>query len=168
MMRDDFLKPDEKKVQRFINDLKKMDSRRGSPYTQNTLNDFRIALKRFYLWKFDSLDSKTLDLLKKQESRTNKRSEDILSADEVKDIIGNAKSPRDKFLISLAYDSGCRISEFLTMRIRDVKPDSYGIQIHVTGKTGERKVSVWEIRLSDSLNDWQFIREGLILIPGFS
>lgn len=140
----DFLQPDEKNVRTFIMKLKGAESKRGSAYSANTLNDFKIALKRFYVWKFKTLPPEIHDLLKKRESKSNKRSEDIITQAEVRKIIDNAggahKSPRDQFLIALAYDSGCRISELLTLRIRDVKIDDYGLRLHVTGKTGERNV----------------------------
>jgi integrase len=139
-MGDDFLDPNVKNVTRLIMSLKNSESRRGSSYSANTMNDFKIALKRFYMWKFKSLEPEISDLLKKRESKANKRSEDIISQAEVREIISHANSPRDKFLIALAYDSGCRISEILTLRIRDVSIDEYGIRLHVTGKTGERNV----------------------------
>ncbi len=139
-MGEDFLKPSGKNVTKLINTLKSSNSRRGTAYSNNTMNDFKIALKRFYIWRFKVLDPDISDLLKKRESKANKRSEDIISQDEERSIIANAISPRDKFLIALAYDSGCRISELLTLRLRDVRIDEYGLIIHVTGKTGERKV----------------------------
>ena len=158
-MGEDFLKPDNKKITKFITKLKSTESRRGGAYSANTLNDFRIALKRFYVWKFKSIDPDVADLLKKRESKANKRSEDIISQDEVREIIGNAKSPRDKFLIALAYDSGCRISELLTLRLIDVSEDEYGIRLHVTGKTGERNVRC----VGDSVarySDWKVMHPG--------
>lgn len=136
----DFLNPNVKNVTKLIMKLKNSESRRGGSYSANTMNDFKIALKRFYLWKFKTLDPEVADLLKKRESRANKRSEDIITQAEVREIISHANSARDKFLIALAYDSGCRISEILTLRIRDVNVDEYGIRLHVTGKTGERNV----------------------------
>ena len=117
MMQDSFLAPDLKSVQKFVANLKTTTSRRGSEYSQNTINDFRIALKRFYKWK-GLLTPEIAEILKKREIKANKRSEDIITQSEVRSLISNAVSPRDKFLIALAYDSGCRISELLTMRIR--------------------------------------------------
>jgi len=152
-MKDDFLNPNVKSVTRLITTLKSIDSRRHSPYSTNTLNDFKIALKRFWIWKFKTIDPEIQEILKKRESKSNKRSEDIITQAEVRDIISHTNSPRDKFLIALAYDSGCRISELLTLRIRDVKIDDYGIKLHVTGKTGERTVRC----VGDSValfNDW--------------
>ena len=139
-MREDCLRPDVKNITKLITRLKNTESRRGGSYSANTMNDFKIALKRFYIWKFKAIDPEINDLLKKRESKANKRSEDIISQAEVREIVANAISPRDKFLIALAYDSGCRISELLTLRIRDIKTDEYGIRLHVTGKTGERNV----------------------------
>jgi site-specific recombinase XerC len=49
---------------------------------------------------------------------------------------------RDKALISLLYDSGCRISELLTMDRKDLGFDQYGAKITVSGKTGVRAVRI--------------------------
>jgi integrase/ribosomal protein L40E len=169
MMKDSFLHPDLKTVQKFVANLKTTTSRRGSEYSQNTINDFRIALKRFYKWK-GLLTPEIAEILKKREIKANKRSEDIITQVEVRSLISHAVSPRDKFLIALAYDSGCRISELLTMRIKDVVSDEYGLILHVTGKTGERKVRCvgdsvalfndWIARhpLRDNTSAWLFIK----------
>lgn len=51
-----------------------------------------------------------------------------------------AVNPRDKALISILYESGCRIGEILNMRIRNVGFDANGAGLIVNGKTGQRRV----------------------------
>ena len=50
---------------------------------------------------------------------------------------------RDRTLISLLYDSGCRISEVLTLKVKDVTFDEYGAILIVNGKTGTRRVRLF-------------------------
>jgi integrase/recombinase XerD len=53
---------------------------------------------------------------------------------------------RDKFLISGLYESGCRVSEWLNIKLKDIVFDESGAKIKVSGKTGQRN-----IRLIDSV-----------------
>jgi integrase len=49
-------------------------------------------------------------------------------------------NPRDKALISVLYESGCRIGEILSLKIRNVEFDNNGAVLIVNGKTGQRRV----------------------------
>ncbi len=49
---------------------------------------------------------------------------------------------RDKALISLLYDSGCRISEILTLGWGSISFESWGAALTVHGKTGSRRVVI--------------------------
>jgi integrase/recombinase XerD len=68
--------------------------------------------------------------------------DDLPSADDVEKLIDTATNARDKALISVLYDSGCRIGEILTLRIKNVEFDDYGAVLHVNGKTGPRRVRI--------------------------
>jgi len=78
---------------------------------------------------------------------------DILTCDEVKKIAAAADNQRDCALIFCLYESGCRVSEFANIRLRDLEFDSFGAVLRVggeVGKTGSRRV-----RLFDSIPDLQ-------------
>jgi hypothetical protein len=57
-------------------------------------------------------------------------------------MIDACNNTRDKALISLLYDSGCRIGEILTLRMDDIVFDEYGMILRVHGKTGNRSVRI--------------------------
>ena len=85
-----------------------------------------------------------------------KKSEDMLTSDEVNSIIKSCKNLRDKALVSLLYDTGCRIGEIVTIRLKDLEIDDRGMTVHVSGKTGERIVYV----IGDSIaysKEWRTI-----------
>lgn len=65
---------------------------------------------------------------------------DILTEEEILRLIKFAKYARNKALISLLYESGCRIGELLNLRIKDISFDDYGAVIIVNGKTGMRRI----------------------------
>jgi ribosomal protein L40E len=63
-----------------------------------------------------------------------------------------ARTPRDRALILVLYESGCRIGEMLSLKLRNVQFDDYGAVLTVSGKTGMRRVRV--IASSPALANW--------------
>ncbi len=66
--------------------------------------------------------------------------EELLSEEEVKQMVEKATNIRDKALIMTLYESGCRIGETLTRKLKHVVFDEYGAVLMVDGKTGMRRV----------------------------
>ena len=65
--------------------------------------------------------------------------ERILEQEEVKKLIGAAKSERDRLLLSLLYATGLRVSEICSLNWSDLKPRSSGGQATVIGKGGKAR-----------------------------
>jgi len=63
-----------------------------------------------------------------------------------------ADNLRDKALILVLYDSGCRIGEILTLQLKHVQFDKYGAVLVVDGKTGQRRVRL--IMSAPKLHQW--------------
>lgn len=78
--------------------------------------------------------------------------EELLTEEEILRIIRNCKTLRDKALISTLAESGCRVSEIGTMRIKHVSFEEYGARLTVDGKTGMRKILV--INCLPYLQEW--------------
>lgn len=78
--------------------------------------------------------------------------EGMITEEDVKLLIKNAEHPRDKAFISLLYESGCRIGELLTLRIKNISFDEHGVLINVFGKTGSRKIRL--IASTPYLSSW--------------
>lgn len=72
--------------------------------------------------------------------KNNKLPSEILSKQDIKQMIAHSLTIRDKAFISVLYESGCRIGEMLTLRIKHVMFDEYGCVINVFGKTGSRRI----------------------------
>ncbi len=69
--------------------------------------------------------------------------EDILSEAEVLRMLKAATSPRDKAIIALLYDSGIRVGELLSLKIKNVDLSGDPGHVLVNGKTGMRKIPVY-------------------------
>lgn len=69
-----------------------------------------------------------------------------LSVEDVKDILQsvaeNRDAVRDRFLLSLLYESGARINEILSLRHSDMKPTNDGeVDIHFFGKGNKHRIT---------------------------
>lgn len=69
-----------------------------------------------------------------------------LSLDDVKSILDHmaaSRNPiRDRFLLSLLYESGARINEVLSLRVRDLKPAGKGeVDVHFYGKGNKHRIT---------------------------
>ena len=127
----DLEKEDIKKIVALIN------RRYKSEWTKH---GFRVTLKKFYKW-LEGDGEEYPDKVKwlKTSTKNDKNGlPEILTKEEVKKIISCASKIRDKALISFLYESGCRVSELLNIKIGDMEFDDYGVRVKVVGKTGER------------------------------
>lgn len=103
-----------------------------------TLEGYKASLKKFYKWL--GKPDPVRDI--KYKSKVNyKRKPDFIIPQEHADLLVQAAdNSRDKAIISMLYDTGIRVGELMTLRIKDVEFDDYGMQLVVSGKTGVRKV----------------------------
>jgi len=78
--------------------------------------------------------------------------EEILTEAEIAATIQNCTNLRDKALIACLYESGCRIGEIMTLKMKHISFEEYGARLMVTGKTGMRKILV--INSAPYLQSW--------------
>ncbi|MEK6973738.1 MAG: site-specific integrase [Nanoarchaeota archaeon] len=135
----DLDKVNKKDIERFITIIQE---RNYSPWTKQA---YKIILKKFFKW-FKGNNEFYPEEVKWIKTNINKSQiklpteEGLITEDDIKLLIKNAQHPRDKAFISVLYESGCRIGELLTLRIKNVSFDEHGVLINVNGKTGSRKV----------------------------
>lgn len=111
-------------------------------YSQWTKHDYKCVLRRVFKWLRGNNEfyPEEVSWIKIHVRDQHKLPEDLLTEEEVKRIISETKSLREKALIHCLYESGCRISELLTLQLKNIKFDEYGAVIIVSGKTGDRRV----------------------------
>lgn len=111
-------------------------------YSEWTKHDYKVVIKRFYKWIAG--DEEYPDKVKwiKTTFRKNNRKlpKNLLTRQEVEEMIRVAEHIRDKALVAFFYESGFRIEEILTLRIENVMIDEYSAKITGTGKTGMRRI----------------------------
>ena len=65
------------------------------------------------------------------------RKEEILSPDEMQQIIDACRTVRDKAVVATAYEAAMRAIEVVKLKWRDVEIDTNGAVLHTSEKTGE-------------------------------
>jgi integrase/recombinase XerD len=135
-----FVNPTRADLERVLAKIEKTD------YEYWTKVNFRTTLKRFYKWHLgndEEYPAVVRWIRTKNGGRAReKTATDLLTPEEVEKLLEACAHPRDKALVSLLYDSGCRISEVLTLRWGHVTFESWGAALAVSGKTGRRRVVV--------------------------
>ena len=133
LMGKSFLNPSDKDVERSLNALKKKGI-----YSEWTIEGYKQTFKKFYTWM---KKEKSVSWIKRNNKPDYKKKPDfVITQGEVDLLVASCDNARDKAIFSLLYDTGIRIGELLTLRIKDVAFDDYGMKILVTGKTGPRMV----------------------------
>ena len=138
-MGEHFLSPSREDIRDFLFKLTTVG------YSPNTIRDVKSVIKRFYRWHFADEDkaNHVVGWIRPLRSVRHDKPDCIITADEFDRMMNVCHTLRDRTLISLLYDSGCRISEVLTLKVRDVTFDDYGAILIVSGKTGTRRVRLF-------------------------
>ena len=121
----------------------------------NTTYDHKKILKIFFRWiKLGSRSFRDVGNppeLKNVKTKTVADKivrEDLVTPEDIKNLLSVCTNLRDKALLHVQYEAGTRPGELLSLRIKHVKQDKYGMIIVVDGKTGARP-----IRLIESVPD---------------
>jgi len=100
-------------------------------YAPQTVNLYLNAIKFFY--------QQVLKVYKKIDIRFAKKSKKlpvVLSRQEIGQILDNIRNSKHKLLIALSYGAGLRVSEAVTLKVRDVQLDE--LTIHLKAAKGNK------------------------------
>lgn len=115
----------------------------GLELAPSSTNLHKMQIKKLFIW-LEKPD--VIKFIKFSNNKNRKLPEDILTQLEVRAMIDAGDNSRDKALVSVLYESGARLDEIITIKLKNIETDQYGIAILVHGKTGQRRV-----RLIDSV-----------------
>lgn len=136
LLKIDFEKAKRPDIEMVMNCIERSD------YTEWTKHDFKIALKKFYRWLRKTEENPPeVKWIKTAGKKTKtKLPKDMLSPEEVRSLITAALTERDRAFISVLYETGCRIGELLSLKMKQIQKHQHGFQITVEGKTGSRRL----------------------------
>jgi len=117
-----------------ITDIQNGTNNKGKRYSQNSIHDFIVALKGFYVWMIENgystiPEKKLRKISAPPVNRHTKHPDEILTHEEIDKLIESCEYPRDKAIIGTLYETGCRIAELSRLVWRDIKIDEYGAKI---------------------------------------
>jgi len=136
-------------VEKLVNKIELAD------YSEWTKHDYRVTIKKFFRWLRNTEDEYPPEVKWLRSTVRKKRlklPEEILTQKEVQSMIVSALTVRDKAFIAGLYESGCRISEQLNLRIKHIQSNQHGFRITVNGKTGPRCILL--VASAPYLTDW--------------
>ncbi len=113
-----------KDMESFEKDLssnKIRNKRNNKPYTDYTKADFKKALKIYLKWKLRNNPSKYAELTNWIDTSVKIKTPEYLKEQDVIKLYKGAKDSRQRFLIAVLFDGGCRIEEFLNIRREDIE-----------------------------------------------
>jgi integrase/recombinase XerD len=116
----------------------------NTSWSPATKHDYKVVLKKFYKWLRGTgeFPEEVKWIKATLKNGNHKLPEELLAEEDVRKLIEAAQHPRDKALILVLYESGCRIGELLTLRIKNILFDENGAVLLVNGKTGQRRVRI--------------------------
>ena len=125
-----------------------------SDYKEGTKLCFKIVIRKLYKLLEGTTDyPEKVNWISTTIPKNHKRlPEELLTDEEVEGIIRCASSVRDKALLAVLAESGARISEIGTMKIKHVSFEEYGARLNLHGKTGSRKILI--INSTPYLQEW--------------
>ena len=146
--------------------LKATDFKDAVTITRVELEDFVIRRRRmcspftlygeiletqlFFRWLMPEKEKELFKNIKNVRPRKKLPVDQLITSEDIKTLVGACDNQRDRALIMLLWDSGCRISEILSLNVGRVQFDQYGAVVIVDGKTGRRR-----LRLIESVPDLQ-------------
>ena len=109
---------------------------------ESTLGHRKIIIKMFYK---HLNDGDIPDVVKwftwtRRNKLPIKSIDQLISPEEVLELIKVCDHPRDKALIAFLYESAARAGELLALKVGSVQFDENGAVVLLTGKTGERRI----------------------------
>lgn len=124
-LKNDFDKVPEEDLRSLLTFLSKGNAgETGGKFSPGTVHGYKVTLKRFYRWLEgdDEVYPRKVKWIKSNGETTRiQEPEQLLTFEEVLEMIRHARNPRDKAMISFLYESGARVSEMLSMKIRHLE-----------------------------------------------
>ncbi len=149
----DFQDATERDVKRIVSYIR----RKG--LSAATQKDYKITIRKFFRWLYGDENPEIIQWLHVHEKiKDSKLPEEMLTKKEVLEMISVSNQPRDKAFIAALYDTGARLGEIASLKMKHINFDSYGAQIIVNGKTGMRRVRI--IFAVPYLSSWLAIHPG--------
>lgn len=123
----------------------------------NTRSDYRKILKQFLRWSnkqgYTKVEYSFLYSRVKRKDKVTIKKSDLIIEEDMQIILQACNNPRDRAMMALAWDTGARIGELGTLRVKDVSFENKGTIVDFTkSKTNPR--SPWLLYSTEHIMAW--------------
>ena len=134
------LNPSKNDVLKAISELRDRTTVRHTPYSPATISDFKKVLKKFVKYANDGELPKFWreDIHAEKIGSRYKRPDQMITYDELQELLKACRNIRDKALVSLLWDSGIRASELLKLQVEDFQLSKDGLYATLNIKEGSK------------------------------
>lgn len=107
-------------------------------YSSTTINSYLMNTRELFKWQ---KKPKVMDWFKadSRQAKGRLKAEEIITHGEILKLVNAANSKRDEAIIWSLWESGCRASEFLGLKIGNLNIQDNHVTFTISGKTGERQ-----------------------------
>jgi integrase len=152
-----------KDMENFEKDLSNntiKNKRNNKPYSDNTKSDFKKALRIYLRWKLKDNPSKFAELTNWLDTSVKTRTPEYLKEQDIIKLYKSCKDSKQRFLIAVLFDAGCRIEEFLNIRREDIEePNANSPYYRLTlkeeySKTAGRTIGLYWQYSTEAIRDY--------------
>jgi integrase len=126
-------------LKRFTKHLETKPGAKGRPLSAVTVKTYGRGVNLMLGWANRRGDMPPVRMLTDQPESPKF---DLLTRSEIAALLKTADTPRDKLIIRILSDTGCRLGELLNLRIGDVKREDGRHYLRLRGKTGSRTAGI--------------------------
>lgn len=152
------------------NMLKRLD---GKPFAEETKAEIKRFLKIYLKWKLKNDPAKFAELTSWLDTKIRKKkTPEFLNESEILKLFRACKTPRERFIVAVLFDSGARAEEFFNIRYEDIEaPNTSGNYYKIDlkeeySKTKGRIVGLFWEKSTEAIRDYLNERVSQGIKPG--
>ncbi|PKL60351.1 MAG: integrase [Methanomicrobiales archaeon HGW-Methanomicrobiales-4] len=125
---------------KIVDGVKTGLSKNNKPFSEQTQREYITRMKAFFLWLVENGESqipeKKINAVKPPVPFMGiKNASNLLSPDEILEILNAFHSSRDRAMFTMLYEGGFRVGEVGTLKWENVQFDSAGVVVNIVYKT---------------------------------
>ena len=143
----------EEDIELLLSEILNYKQKNGKKLSENSIKDYKRCIKQFYIWLSDKKEYSTnptfletfryIKKIKTPDPKQKHETQDLLTDDDIELLLNKGcTSEFERAILYVLFETGCRIGELLTLRIKDIQEDNDVWILNVTGKTGSRPIPI--------------------------
>jgi integrase/recombinase XerD len=128
-----------REVDRYSAWLRDQPGSKGRPLAEVSANTYLRSLNLLLGWLGEQGE---LARFRAKTQKSEPKPLEVLTPAEIDAMLKAASSPRDRLIVRVLAETGCRLGELIALRVSDVVAQDGNHFLYLRGKTGERWVAI--------------------------